>query len=224
MSPGTEVNVLWPVNILNANDLVIRLSNEKQNISFIRKWKGTCDTLDWSYTGSSLEVVLTSNEVHIVPEVSVDCDKKLPYNPHVCVPLREIFIDEHDRSKYEKALFYKTDPANPENRQSNTQQVSVRPVAMPVAMPVARPVAPPPSAPSNEEVTIRTALPQHITNIVLANSISKNESCPISCDPITMENGYVTSCGHVFTNEAIHDWLRMASSRGECPVCKQKCL
>jgi hypothetical protein len=67
------------------------------------------------------------------------------------------------------------------------------------------------------------ALPPHITKIVLADAIRKNEVCPITNDDITETNATVTSCGHVFTSDAIRKWLLTPSSKGLCPVCKQQC-
>jgi hypothetical protein len=68
------------------------------------------------------------------------------------------------------------------------------------------------------------SLPPHIVKIVLADAIRKNEVCPITSDNITETNATVTSCGHVFTADAITEWLSLPSSRGQCPVCKQMCL
>jgi hypothetical protein len=67
-------------------------------------------------------------------------------------------------------------------------------------------------------------LPSHISKLVLADSISKNEECVISSDKITMENGIVTGCGHVFCKYALNNWLSTPTAKGECPVCKNHIL
>lgn len=67
-------------------------------------------------------------------------------------------------------------------------------------------------------------LPSHISKLVLADSISKNEECVISSDQITMENGIVTGCGHVFSKDALFNWLSTPNAKGECPVCKNHIL
>ena len=67
-------------------------------------------------------------------------------------------------------------------------------------------------------------LPSHISKLVLADSISKNEECIISSDKITMESGIVTVCGHIFCKDALHKWLLTPTAKGECPVCKNHIL
>ena len=69
-------------------------------------------------------------------------------------------------------------------------------------------------------ITSTSIYPTHIKNIILTDAISKNEYCPILSEPITMKNGEITSCGHIFIKEAIHQWLTM---RTTCPICKQDC-
>jgi SUMO ligase MMS21 Smc5/6 complex component len=59
--------------------------------------------------------------------------------------------------------------------------------------------------------------------IVLAESIRKNELCPITSDPIT-ESSSVTRCGHVFSKDGIEKWLQSPQSKGLCPLCKHHIL
>ena len=72
-------------------------------------------------------------------------------------------------------------------------------------------------------VEVKYDISPYVKTIVLKYAISKNEDCPISSEELTEENAEVTSCGHVFTKESIQRWLSESSSRGLCPICKQKC-
>lgn len=56
------------------------------------------------------------------------------------------------------------------------------------------------------------SLPRHITEIVLqAQEVSE---CPICFDQLTMENAFLTPCGHLFCRECV---LRTPS----CAQCRQ---
>jgi hypothetical protein len=182
--------------------------------SAIRIWNGLeHDTISWDFTGSSIKIYIQRKSVMIhCPIISLSqADKeKLPYNSCVFSSSSTRFIDEYDLTVFPPAKIFLQDPY--------TGPMAVarpRPTPRPVASPVARPVASP-------RPTL-TKLPPHITKLVLADSISKNECCPITCDAITQDNASVTSCGHVFTTVAINHWLTLPSSKGECPVCKQAC-
>jgi hypothetical protein len=69
------------------------------------------------------------------------------------------------------------------------------------------------------------SFPPHVTRLIIDNAISNNDTstCIISSEDLTHENASVTKCGHVFTTQAIKEWLASPSSRGECPICKQQC-
>ena len=69
-------------------------------------------------------------------------------------------------------------------------------------------------------IQIPSKIPIHIQKIVLTDAVTKNDHCPILSEPITMDNGVVTSCGHVFIKEAINTWL---STNTRCPICKTNC-
>jgi len=81
----------------------------------------------------------------------------------------------------------------------------------------------PTSATASATATAAAMYPAHVKRIIIEDAIRKNESCAISYDEITQENASVTSCGHVFTTEAITRWLSQPSSGKCCPMCKQVC-
>ena len=62
-------------------------------------------------------------------------------------------------------------------------------------------------------------LPKHINDIVLADAVRTNKECPIAMEPITLENGSVTICGHIFTKNALSHWLK---DNDTCPDCRTR--
>lgn len=81
-----------------------------------------------------------------------------------------------------------------------------------------------PLIPESTNQTIQTfqtyrTLPKHIYDIVLADAVRTNKECPIAMEPITLENGSVTICGHVFTKSALSHWLK---DNDTCPECRMK--
>jgi hypothetical protein len=90
-----------------------------------------------------------------------------------------------------------------------------------VPPPLAARPPPPPPPPSTVSIT-RSIYPPHIKQLIIADSISKNESCVITGDSINQENACITTCGHVFTNSGLTTWLSVSSNQS-CPLCRQKC-
>lgn len=77
------------------------------------------------------------------------------------------------------------------------------------------PSAPPaPAAPA--------PLPKHIATIVLERAVADGALCPITMEPITLANGAVSSCGHVFQAAALKEWLS-GGAHTTCPECRQPC-
>ena len=66
-------------------------------------------------------------------------------------------------------------------------------------------------------------IPQHAIKLILLGAIIEGEACPITTDEITIENGAITSCFHLFEKTALSRWLQLPASRNMCPVCKSKC-
>jgi hypothetical protein len=202
-----STDVVWPIeNIIPREQTIKMLQHSSRKITIIRAWNGN-DYHDilWDYSGSNMKIYIQSKGISIVcPIISISpADRdKLPFNSCSFRASSEKFYDEYDSTTYAVAKVYYQDPYS-------------------------RPAEPSqPSQPSQPTVLARptiSALPAHITRLVLADSISKNECCPISCESITYDNSSVTSCGHVFTTDSIKHWLSLPSSKGQCPVCKQAC-
>jgi hypothetical protein len=70
--------------------------------------------------------------------------------------------------------------------------------------------------------SIIPVFPGHIKQLILADSISKNESCAITGESINQENACITTCGHVFTKDGLTRWLSVSSNQS-CPICRQSC-
>jgi hypothetical protein len=70
--------------------------------------------------------------------------------------------------------------------------------------------------------SIPIASPQkRVADLVIADAISKDASCPISMEQLTKENAAcVAPCYHCFEREAIESWLRQATT---CPECRCDC-
>lgn len=242
---SSPINVLWPIAHVRGTRQTIRLTDSTREYSSVtRSWNGTdINSIKWSFTGSSIYVHLEKYGLLITaPIVFMDARNKmmLPYNSSSFSPNEIKFIDEQEIT-YTSARVFRTDPNSPENTSPipgiSQDRILIRPTAPPAAIvpfiPIAH-LAPtaPPAAPvmyaSVKQSTLPSlpslpSLPPHITKIVLADAIRKNEACPITSEDISEKNATVTSCGHVFTTAAITHWLSLPSSKGLCPVCKQKC-
>ena len=234
---SSPINVLWPIAHIRGTRQTIRLTDSTREYSSVtRSWNGTeLNSIKWSFTGSSIYVHLEKYGLLITaPIVFMDAANKqmLPYNSCSFSPNEIRFIDEQEMS-YSPARVFRTDPNSPENTSPipgiSQNRALVRPTAPPAAIAPSIPIAPlAPTAPPAASVKQSTlpslpSLPPHITKIVLADAIRKNEACPITSEDISETNATVTSCGHVFTTAAITHWLSLPSSKGLCPVCKQKC-
>jgi len=236
------INVLWPIAHVRGTRQTIRLTDSTREYSSVtRSWNGTdINSIRWSFTGSSIYVHLEKYGLLITaPIVFMDARNKmmLPYNSCSFSPNEIKFIDEKDIT-YTSARVFRTDPNSPENTSPipgiSQDRILIRPTAPPAAIAPFIPIAPlAPTAPlaapvmyaSVKQSTLPSlpSLPPHITKIVLADAIRKNEACPITSEDISEKNASVTPCGHVFTTAAITHWLSLPSSKGLCPVCKQKC-
>lgn len=231
------INVLWPMPHIKGKRQTIRLTDTTtEHSSLSRSWNGTeLNSIKWSFTGSSVYVLLERYNLLITaPIVFMDAANKrmLPYNSNSFSPNEIKFMEEEEMS-YTPARVFRTDPNSPENTSpipGMSQDRSILRSAAPAAPVI--PIAPlVPEAVSLAPLVIQksakqptlASLPPHITKIVLADSIRKNEVCPITSEDISETNATVTPCGHVFTTAAIAHWLSLPSSKGQCPVCKQKC-
>jgi hypothetical protein len=213
-------NIIWPQKNIVSRTMTMKLRNDHSKTVSYRKWNGSeYKYISWSFTGSSIDMTLNDRQITIVcPIVQVSDLTLLPFNTGSTNPSREIFVDTVDYSNYEKADIYERDPNSPEYNRITPQ-----------ATPVTQEVVNHPFISTCYGDACSTAAPQkkglppHVAKLILADSISKNEDCPISCEKITMENGSVTSCGHVFCKSSIDHWLSTSASKGACPICKQVC-
>ena len=64
-------------------------------------------------------------------------------------------------------------------------------------------------------------IPQFVAQVVAQHFVEQGETCPITCDDVTVDEAAVTSCYHVFNKEAIQ--MYRATGNMTCPVCRQHC-
>jgi hypothetical protein len=72
-------------------------------------------------------------------------------------------------------------------------------------------------------IIAKDEIPQHAIKLMLLGAIIEGETCPITTDEITIENGAITSCFHLFEKTALARWLQLPASRNMCPLCKDEC-
>ena len=73
------------------------------------------------------------------------------------------------------------------------------------------------SGPSQAPAVSQAKIPSHIVRGFVESAIQKKEVCPITLDALVMGNVAMTSCGHLFTREALVSCL---SSSNVCPNCR----
>ena len=105
---------------------------------------------------------------------------------------------------------------------NNNQATRVVTPPAPVA-PAARNMTPPTRSVPPPLQPVIDVIPQHAIKLILLGALIEGETCPITTNDITLENGAVTTCFHLFDKDAINQWLNTPASRGECPVCKDSC-
>lgn len=189
------LDVVWPIdNIIPREQCIRMLSSSQKKTTKIRSWNG--------YDSKTISWSYTGSSMKIYirsKSITIVC------------PILSMSLSDRDKLPYNTFTFNAPERFIDEE---DTRQY-----------PSAKVYTYEPYLKRREEKTLEMkSLPPHIAKLVLADSISKNECCSITCEPITMENATVTICGHVFTKEALEKWLSLPSSKGECPVCKQKCF
>jgi len=174
--------------------------------AYIRKSAGGAyNRCSWGYGSIEVEVKDNlSNELTLVPLVVIDnCSENI-------LPIGSDDLKAKDATQYYR-----------------TAEVAYAAADFYITEPYAEGSAPVPTAPAQPvavaEVPVVYAIPSHVKCLIIADSISRKESCPISSADITKDNAAVTSCGHVFEAKSIKTWLGLASSKSCCPICKQKC-
>lgn len=81
---------------------------------------------------------------------------------------------------------------------------------------VSNPPATKPKSPKQKP----TPFPKHLVKSVLAGAEADGHICPITMDPVKAADAYITSCGHIFQQTAIRNWLKENTT---CPECRQPC-
>ena len=216
-----DANIIWPQKDIVSRTMTMKMRNDTSKKVSYRKWNGSeYKYISWAFTGSSIDMTLNERQITITcPVVQVSDATLLPFNTCSTRPSREVILDNVDYSNYEKADVYERDPNSPEYNRHTPQVAPVN--VVPVEQNHAFVMTCYGGACSTNVKPEKKGLPPHVARLILADAISKNEDCPISCETITIENGSVTSCGHVFCKSSLDDWFKI---KDECPVCKQPCL
>lgn len=63
-------------------------------------------------------------------------------------------------------------------------------------------------------------MPRYVAELLIKDAVKREELCPITMEPITLETTAITSCFHMFERNGIQTWLL---TKSECPVCKKAC-
>jgi hypothetical protein len=71
-----------------------------------------------------------------------------------------------------------------------------------------------------EESDRQRRIPAHIMNSHIELAILKNQTCPISLDPMSAETIAYTPCGHLFNYESLHHSFTHTQLKG-CPSCRK---
>jgi len=96
-------------------------------------------------------------------------------------------------------------------------------VAPPVPRPGIRRVPRVPRVPSYFERQDEPKLfemPKHINKLIVMDAMSKEDSCSITFEPLTLTNTSIVSCFHMFDYEAIKKWYETESDH-PCPLCRK---
>lgn len=76
------------------------------------------------------------------------------------------------------------------------------------------------SFPASPVEPVITPLPKHVIKILLERAEEEQIQCPITGNPITVETGAVTTCGHIFERIGIETWFTQSYT---CPECRASC-
>jgi hypothetical protein len=109
-----------------------------------------------------------------------------------------------------KREYISVDPEEPASQAVNLY--TVRPAAAAPAQ-VAKP---------KPQQTPLTPIPKRIAMLIAEDACKKDESCPISMEVLTVDTMAVTTCFHVFNQDAIAGWFAQSDSK-TCPVCRASC-
>lgn len=68
--------------------------------------------------------------------------------------------------------------------------------------------------------------PKFVTDLIIADAVSKGATCPITMEPLKADKVTVTSCYHVFDTDALNTWAAAQIATAEtsatvCPQCRK---
>jgi hypothetical protein len=75
-----------------------------------------------------------------------------------------------------------------------------------------------------QRTTLLKPIPQRIAWLIAEDASKNNETCPITSNDISPITAAVTSCFHVFENDAIQEWFHRNPTKTKCPMCREICL
>jgi len=209
---NVPICVLWPIVSMKAGTLSPYHSPDKRHRPILSRTWNEDDHVacEWEHLGLELEVTQSNNSTLYLPVIKFIGDENciLPFNDRLLTIPR---ISQESRPRQGRdvpAKQFKTDPYYEVYPRNTTTPTAIKPTEVSAA---------------KEVVKYISFIPNHVKRILVTNSISRNEPCPISYEDITETTASVTSCGHVFNTAAIQNWLSRRSANSLCPVCKQTC-
>lgn len=72
-------------------------------------------------------------------------------------------------------------------------------------------------SPPPQPTSVAPAIPKHILQVFVDAAIAKEETCPITLDPLTRATAACLPCGHLVDHESLK---RAVQERKCCPVCR----
>jgi len=195
-------SVLWPIVNATIGALTNYINVATKKMTLTRKWNSDqYYPCAWTHDGCEIDMTKSNGSKLLIPVITiVNCPYDvLPYNNKVYIP-----------SKVTPGVYMRVGIDTPA-RFFDVDPVDTVPGLNLVKKPA--PVAP----------VVESKIPVHVKQILIADAVRNKADCSISCDPITLTNAAVTSCGHVFVSTEIKKWLSMESSKSLCPCCKQAC-
>jgi hypothetical protein len=194
-------SVLWPIVNASIGTLSYYTCTPTKKPTLTRKWNGDdYYPCSWLHTGAEIDMTKGNGSKLLIPVITILANLYdiLPYNNKPYTPTK-IVLDLPARLGIDTtARFFQVDPVE----------------TVPGLNLVKKPA---------NDTSVESVIPVHVKQILIADAVRNKVDCAISCDPITLTNATVTSCGHVFVSTEIKKWLSMGASKGLCPVCKQKC-
>ena len=195
------VNVVTPL-INTSSRMVSKYTSTQNELDGVlsRETLTRMYSFKYKFTGVEVSIMLDGSNL-IVPGISfLECDHSiLPRGSPVIIPPTD---QVHPQARARSRFYLDADLVflDTEN--------NLQPIVSPQSLP--------------EPITRSTLYPAHIINIIIADSIQRNECCVITSDIISHENACITSCGHVFTRSGLTEWFA-SSSNHICPICRQEC-